>query len=138
MHIARVTCAHTISQMLCSGGISNKDGKITAITRISANYNCCKYRSHSAGTVRIHQVPFSGFYFDEQVPSHQICITVLFSTDLKTSRTALLGFPATLPEFQNFSTHFLYPCAHSALASFTRCRLNRQKLNTYRGTRPPS
>ena len=31
-----------------------------------------------------------------------------------------------------------YPCAHSVDASFTRCRLNRRKLNTYRETRPPS
>ena len=31
--------------------------------------NCCKYGSHSAGTVLIQQVPFSGLYIDEQVPS---------------------------------------------------------------------
>ena len=50
--------AHTISQVICSGGISNKNGKITAITRISANFKLLqvpfsfsRYRYHSAGTV---------------------------------------------------------------------------------------
>ena len=100
--------------------------------------NCCKYRSHSASTALIQQVPFSGLYFDEQVPSLQIRITVLSSTDLQTPRVALPGFPATLPVFWNVSTHFFYPCAHSVVASFTRCRLNRRKLNTYRETRLPS
>ena len=60
--ISMVTCAHTISQMICSGGISNRKGKITEITRISTNFNDCKYRSHSASTVLIQQVPFSGLY----------------------------------------------------------------------------
>ena len=36
----------------------------------------------TASTVLIQQVPFSGLYFDEQVPSLQIRITVLFSADL--------------------------------------------------------
>ena len=100
--------------------------------------NGCKYRSHSASTVLIQQVPFSGLYFDEQVPSLQIRITVLFSTALQTPHTALPGFPATLPVFQNVSTHFYYPYAHSVIASFTRCRHNRPKLITYRATLPPS
>ena len=58
MHISRVTCAHTISRIICSGCISNKNGKITAITRIAANlkflqvpFSLSRYRSHSAGTV---------------------------------------------------------------------------------------
>ena len=97
-----------------------------------------KYRSHSASTVLIQQVPFSGLYFDEQVPSLQIRITVLFSADLQTPRTALPGFPAILPVFQNVSTHFYYPYAHSVIALFTRCRHNRRKLITYRATLPPS
>ena len=94
-------------------------------------FSFSKYRSHSAGTVL-------WLIFDEQVPSLQICITVLFSADLQTPRTALPGFPTTLPVFQNVSTHFFYPYAHSVDASFTPCRLNRQKWNTYRETRPPS
>ena len=73
----------------------------------------------TASTVLIQQVPFSGLYFDEQVPSLQIHITVLFSANLQTPRTALPGFPTTLPVFQNVSTHFLYSCAHSVDASFT-------------------
>ena len=73
----------------------------------------------TASTVLIQQVPFSRLYFDEQVPSLQILITVLFSADLQTPRTALSGFPTTLPVFQNVSTHFMYPCAHSVDASFT-------------------
>ena len=73
----------------------------------------------TASTVLIQQVSFSGLYFDEQVPSLQIRITVLFSADLQTPRTALPGFPTTLPIFQNVSTHFLYSCAHSVDASFT-------------------
>ena len=68
--------------------------------------NCCKYRSHSVTTVLTQQVPFSGVYFDEQVPSLQIRITVLLSTDLQTPRTALTGFPETLPVFQNLWTPF--------------------------------
>ena len=100
--------------------------------------NDCKYRSHSTSTVLIQQVPFSGLYFDEQVPSLQIRITVLFSVDLQTSRTALPVSPTTLLVFQNISMHFFYPCAHSVHASLTRCRLNRRKMNTYRETRPPS
>ena len=55
--------------------------------------NCCKYRSHSAGTVLIQQVPFSGLYFDDQVPSFQIRITVLFSTDLKRLVQPYWDFP---------------------------------------------
>ena len=94
--------------------------------------------SHSASTVLIQQEPFSAFYFDGQVPSLQIRITVLFSTDLQTPRTALPGFPATLSVFWNVSTHFFYPCAHLVVASFTRCRLKRRKLNTYRDTHSPS
>ena len=100
--------------------------------------NDCKYRSHSASTVLIQQVPFSGLYFVEQVPSLQIGITVLFSADLQTPRIALPGFPTTLPVFQKVSTQFFLPCAHTVDASFTRCRLNRRKLNTYREARPPS
>ena len=99
--------------------------------------NGCKYRSHSASTVLIQQVPFSGLYFAEQVPSLQIRITVLFSADLQTPRRALPGFPATLPVLQNVSTHFYYPYAHSVIASFTRCRHNHRKLITYRATLPP-
>ena len=105
VHISRVTCAHTISQMICSGGISNRNGKITAITRISANFKLLKYRSHSASTFLIQQVPFYGLYFDEQVPSLQIRIIVLFSTDLQTPFTVLPGFPATLPVFHPPHTH---------------------------------
>ena len=41
----------------------------------------------TASTVLIQQVPFFGLYFDEQVPSLQIRITVLFSADLQTPRT---------------------------------------------------
>ena len=63
----------------------------------------------TASTVLIQQVPFSGLYFDEQVPSLQIRITVLFSADLQTPRTALPGFPTTLPVFQNVSAHFCTP-----------------------------
>ena len=133
--ISRVTCAHTISQMICSGGILNRNGKMTEITRIS---NGCKYRSHSASTVLIQQVPSSGLYFDAQVPSLQIRITVLFSADLQTPRTALPGFPATLLVFQSVSKHFYYSYAHSVIASFTRCHHNRRKLITYRATLPPS
>ena len=92
----------------------------------------------SASTVLILQVPFSVLYFDEQMPSLQIRITVLFSTDLQTPRTALSGFSETLPVIWNVSTHFFNPCALSVVASFTRCRLNWRELNTYRGTRPPS
>ena len=58
MHISRVTCAHTISQMICFGGISNRNGKITVITRISAKFKLLevslffnKYRSHLSGTI---------------------------------------------------------------------------------------
>ena len=47
---------YTISQIICSGGISNRNGKITAITHISANFKLLqvpfffnKYRSRSAG-----------------------------------------------------------------------------------------
>ena len=133
--ISRVTCAHTISQMICSGGISNRNGKITEITRISTNFkwlqvpfSFSKYRSHSAGTV----------LWLLQVPSLQIRITVLFSADLQTPRSALPMFPVTLPVFQNVSTHFYYPYAHSVIASFTRCRHNRRKMITYRATLPPS
>ena len=53
---------HTLF-LICPCGISNKNGKITVITSISANFNCCKYRSHPTGTVLILQVPFSGLYF---------------------------------------------------------------------------
>ena len=53
--------------------------------------NDCKYRTHSASTVVIQQIPFSGLYFDEQVPYLQIRITVLFSADLQTPRTAVTG-----------------------------------------------
>ena len=72
------------------------------------------------------------------MPSLQISITVLFSTDPKTPRTALSGFPATLPVFWNVSAHFFYPCTYSVDASFTRCLLNRRKLNTNWETHPPS
>ena len=78
--------------------------------------NDCKYRSHSASTVLIQQVPFFGLYFDEQVPSLQIRITVLFSADQQTPRTTLPGFPTTLPVFRNVSTHFLLP-----LCTLSRC-----------------
>ena len=100
----------------------------------------------TTSTVLIQQVLFSFsryrslacIFFDEQVPSLQIRITVLFSAALQTSRTALPGFPTTLLVFQNVPTHFFYTSAHSVDASFTRCRLNRRKLNTYRETGPPS
>ena len=79
------------------------------IIKLIPIWSDCKYRSHSASTVLIQQVPFSVLYFDEQVPSLQIRITVLFSADLRTPRTALPGFPTTLPVFQNVSTHFFTP-----------------------------
>ena len=110
VHISMVS----IYQMIFSGGISNRNGNITAITRIPANLKC-KYPSHSASTALIQQVPFYGLYFDEQVPSLQIRITVLFGTDLQTPRTALPGFPATLPVFRNVSTHFFFTPVHTQL-----------------------
>ena len=64
--------------------------------------------------------------------------TVLFTPDLLTPHTAFPSLPATVPLFWNVSTHFFYPCAHSVVASSTRCHLNRRKLNTYRATCPPS
>ena len=72
-----------------------------------------KCRPHSANTVLIQQAPFSNLYIDEQVHYLQICVTVLFNTDLHTPRTALPGFPATLPVFRNVSTHFLPLCTLS-------------------------
>ena len=97
----------------------------------------------TASTVLIQQVPFlfSRYRSLAYILMNrylQIRITVLFSADPQTPRTALPGFPTTLPVFQNVSTHFCYPCAHSVDASLTWCRLNRRKLNTYRETRPPS
>ena len=77
------------------------------------------------------QVPFS----TRQQAIHG---TVLFTPDLLTPHTAITSLPATVPVFWNVSTHFFYPCAHSVVASSTRCHLNRRKLNTYRDTRPPS
>ena len=77
------------------------------------------------------QVPFS----TRQQAIHG---TVLFTPDLLTPHTAFPSLPATVPVFWNVSTHFFYPCAHSVVASSTRCHLNRRKLNTYRATRPPS
>ena len=64
--------------------------------------------------------------------------TVLFTPDLLTPHTVFTSLPATVPVFWNVSTHFFYPCAHSVVASSTRCHVNRRKLNTYRETRPPS
>ena len=87
-----------------------------------SHFSQFKIVSHSASTVLIQQEPFSALYFDGQVPSLQIRITVLFSTDLQTPSTALPGFPATLSVFWNVSTHFFYPCTHSVVASFTLCR----------------
>ena len=77
------------------------------------------------------QVPFS----TRQQAIHG---TVLFTPALLTPHTAFASLPATEPVFWNVSTHFLYPCAHSVVASSTRCHLNRRKLNAYRETRPPS
>ena len=133
MDISRVTCAHTISQMIDMLWWYFKQ-------EWKNNWDHSHFNQFqmTASTVLIQQVPFSGLYFDEQVPSLQIRITVLFSADLQKPRTASPGFPTTLPVFQNVSTHFFYPCANSVDASFTRCRLNRRKLNTYRETRPPS
>ena len=71
--------------------------------------NCCKYRSHSASTVLIQQVPFSGLYFDEQVPSLQIRITVFFSTDLQTPRKAYRGFPRLCRYSETFLRTFSTP-----------------------------
>ena len=77
------------------------------------------------------QVPFS----TRQQAIHG---TVLFTPDLLTPHTPFPSLPATVPVFWNVSTHFFYSCAHSAVASSTRCHLNRRKLNTYRETSPPS
>ena len=77
------------------------------------------------------QVPFS----TRQQAIHG---TVLFTPDLLTPHTAITSLPATVPVVWNVSTHFFYPCAHSVVASSTRCHLNRRKLNTYRDTRRPS
>ena len=105
MHISRVTWGSqgSISQMICPGGISNRNGKITAITRILSISNCCKYSSHSTSTFHVQQVPFSGLYFDEQVPSLQIRITIIFSTGLQTPHTSFPGFPATLSVFRFYT-----------------------------------
>ena len=77
------------------------------------------------------QVPFSTR--QQAIPG-----TVLFTPDLLTPHTAFPSLPATVPVFWNVSTHFFYPCAHSVVASSTRCHLNWRKLNTYRETCPPS
>ena len=87
----------------------------------------------AAITVLISPVPFFGFYFDKQVSSLQIFNTVLYTTELQTPFTILPRFPltvVTLPEFWNVSTHFCYPCTHSAIIRW--CWHNRQKLVTYR------
>ena len=137
-HRKRHMCTHYFSDDMLQWYFKQEWKKLRSLA-FQPISNCCKYRSHSAGTVLIQQVPFSGSYFDGRVPSLQIRITILFSTDLKRLvQHYWAGFPATLPVFQNVSTHFLYTCAHSVPTSFTRCRLNRRKLTTHRGTRPPS
>ena len=77
------------------------------------------------------QVPFS----TRQQAIHG---TVPFTPDILTPHTAFTSLPATVPIFWNVSTYFFYPCAHSVVASSTRCHRNRRKLSTYRETRPPS
>ena len=64
LHVLLALCTslgshvHTISQMICSSGISNKNGWITATTCISATFKLLqvpfwfsRYHHHSAGTV---------------------------------------------------------------------------------------
>ena len=96
----------------------------------STAFSCCRYRSLFAGT-------FSLIYKYRSRPVNKSRYRSL-TPDLLTPHTAFTSLPATVPVFWNVSTHVSYPCAHSVVASSTRCHLNRRKLNTYRETRPPS
>ena len=53
VHITRVSCANTIFQMICSGGISNRSGKN------NCNHSHFSQFQIAASTVLIQQVPFS-------------------------------------------------------------------------------
>ena len=130
-HILRVTCAHTISQMICSCGISNRNGKITEITRISTN---CKWL----------QVPFSFSKYRSLayiLMSRYLLFKFALPFSLARTYKRLVQPYGGFPRLCRYSKTFLrtfYLCAHSVDASSTRCRLNKRKLNTYRETRPPS
>ena len=124
--------------MICSGGISNRNGKITEITRISTDFkwlqvpfSFSKYRSHSAGTVL-----WLIFWWAGTFSSNSHCRSLYRGpANASYSLTGVSYDSAGIPK--RFYALF-YPCAHSVDASFMRCRLNRRKLNTYRETRPPS
>ena len=140
VHISRVTRAPNISQMIWSGGISNRNRKITAITRISANFkllqvylqlSCSKYRSHSAGTVLWLIFWWAGTFSSN---SHSRSLYTGPSNALYSLSTPSCDCTSILKRFYAF----FYPCAYWFLASSTRYRLNRRQLNTYRETRPPS
>ena len=116
-------------------------------TNVMCNYAIAYRRSiaHCKYRVFMLHVPFficRYLFLNIQVPfsTRQQAIhgTVLFTPDLLTPHTAFSSLPANVPIFWNVSTYFFYPCAHSVVASSTRCHLNRRNLNTYRETRPPS
>ena len=99
----------------------------------------------TASTVLIQQVPFS-FSRYRSLAYILMCRYLLFKFALPFSLAwtykrlvqPYRGFLWLCRYSITFLRTFFYPRAHPVDASFTRCRLNRRKFNTYRETRPPS
>ena len=133
VHISRITCVHYFLDDMLWWYFKQEWRKVLRSLTFQPISNYCKYCSFSTSTVLAQQVPFSGLYFDEQVHSLQIRLTVFFSTykGLAQPYRDSAGIP------KRFYALY-YPRSHSVDASFTRCYLNRRKFSTYRKRRPPS
>ena len=99
----------------------------------------------TASTVLIQQVPFSfsryrslAYILMSRYLLFKLALPFSLARTYKRLVQPYRGFLRLWRYSKTFLRTFFYPCAHSVDASFTRCRLNRRKLNTYRETRPPS
>ena len=134
--ISKVTCAHTISQMICCGGMEWKN-----------NWDHSHFNQFqmTASTVLIQQVPFSfsrycslAYILTSRYLLFKFALPFSLARTYKRLVQPYRGFLRLCRYSKTFLRTFFYPYAHSVDASFTRCHLNRRKLNTYRETRPPS
>ena len=98
----------------------------------------------TASTVLIQQVPFSFSRYRSLayiLMSRYLLFKFALPFSLARTYKRLAQPYRGLLRLCRYSTTFLrtffYPCAHSVDASFTRCHLNRRKLDTYRETRHP-
>ena len=136
--ISRVTCAHCFSDDMLWWYFKQE-------WKNNWDHSHFNEFQMTASTVLIQQVPLSfsryrslAYILMSRYLLFKLALPFSLARTYKRLVQPYRGFLRLCRYSKTFLRTFLTPCAHSVDASFTRCRLNGRKLNTYRETRPPS